>query len=419
MDDDNNAAIHHALHGRHDSIMRVPTSGQPGKLVGEHEAVAMAIMQHPHFDPEAACPIYYAIHYRNTRVIAKLLEHMTAAQLMTCLSAHDGHNETVLMAAARSKASGFTRVFAQTETTLRRTREQPHQYEAISTEAMDLLDVRQPPVRTIPAWTFRELTAAIGHADISLIMPHIEPQLLSMMTGYSGNTAVHLAAAAGRESLVQTWLDWHVDFAVQNEYGQTPRLVACAGGFVGVVRALDESGVDCGAALDRWNRSCLAYAVYHGHTDLVAFLRLSASYDSLARQQDYTGKTPLQTALDSGIAHVLSALQLEARTVGTGAAALPPEANQRLDARDWSNATWQDLRVDPLAGTLECDIAVQTNISHDEFVRDFLSIRRPVMLRGLARQQAFSPAWRKNNFLRQFGELKLTTGPVPYADTYG
>lgn len=61
--------IHYALQGRQDSFAH-----QSLKLIGQHEEVISYLIAGGYLSGSHGCPVYYAIHLRNTRALATLLE---------------------------------------------------------------------------------------------------------------------------------------------------------------------------------------------------------------------------------------------------------------------------------------------------------------------------------------------------------
>ena len=69
-------AIHYALQGRHDSL-----SQEPSHLIGQHEEVVSFLIDVVQFNASHGCPVYYAMHYRNMRVLKVLLKAGDRKQL--------------------------------------------------------------------------------------------------------------------------------------------------------------------------------------------------------------------------------------------------------------------------------------------------------------------------------------------------
>ena len=69
-------AIHYALQGRHDSL-----SQEPSRLIGQHEEVISFLIDVVQFNASHGCPVYYAMHYRNMRVLKLLLKAGDRKQL--------------------------------------------------------------------------------------------------------------------------------------------------------------------------------------------------------------------------------------------------------------------------------------------------------------------------------------------------
>lgn len=61
--------VHYALQGRHESLSYQSTS-----LPGHHEEVVTFLVQSAGVGADQGCPLYYALHYRNMKVLETLLE---------------------------------------------------------------------------------------------------------------------------------------------------------------------------------------------------------------------------------------------------------------------------------------------------------------------------------------------------------
>ena len=65
-----------------------------------------------------------------------------------------------------------------------------------------------------------------------------------------------------------------------------------------------------------------------------------------------------------------------------------------------------------------CNIEIRNSLSLEEFDRDFRSIKRPVLIRGLTNQLPAYSRWNSTNFVRLYGDLIVQVGSIPYANTY-
>ena len=120
--------VHYALQGRHESLSHQSTS-----LPGRHEEVVSFLIHTAGVGADQGCPLYYALHYRNMKVLETLLGNadmeryhadmsdpvtchdlsFPLARSLPCLTSLDSTGRTALHAAVRSKASGFARFFSK------------------------------------------------------------------------------------------------------------------------------------------------------------------------------------------------------------------------------------------------------------------------------------------------------------------
>lgn len=112
-------ALHLALAGRHAQLSDVGVGGRnrdgapAGVLTGDHEAVVERLLAVPGIatGASALCPLRDAVHYRAIAPIRSLTKAMPDAALRECLGEQDYYGRTPLHVAARSKATGFARLF--------------------------------------------------------------------------------------------------------------------------------------------------------------------------------------------------------------------------------------------------------------------------------------------------------------------
>lgn len=61
-------------------------------------------------------------------------------------------------------------------------------------------------------------------------------------------------------------------------------------------------------------------------------------------------------------------------------------------------------------------------LSAESFLLDYLAVQRPVLVRNALRGAAWQsvlPRWSRETLLRDFGDLEVSAGSIPYAHNFG
>ena len=175
-------------------------------------------------------------------------------------------------------------------------------------------------------------------------------------------------------------------------------------------------------------------AVLHYHHQL--FKRLVSAGANLT-VQDFWGRNVLHLAEIVGAEEIAQTIQgMKPKLVATlqaqrdGLGRRPLDIRHRKSQKTFvspaplaeNNGGWSE---DILPGHLEderCDIDVvhHRDINFQRFSKDFLSLLKPVVIRGGSRNlQRLRKLWEKKTFLARFGSLPIETGEIPYADSFG
>lgn len=126
----------------------------------------------PSFDAEVGCPVYYAVHFRNLPGLQSLLERSSQASLKECVFQLDAHNETAVHTSARSKSSGFTRLFVSIANAAEAAAAAGKA--APDSPALKLLGASLPEVSTEQGvlYSASSLTESLSTADLELLVKH-------------------------------------------------------------------------------------------------------------------------------------------------------------------------------------------------------------------------------------------------------
>lgn len=203
----------------------------------------------------------------------------------------------------------------------------------------------------------------------------------------SRTTPLHSAALLGYADAVRALLRAGADPAARDAYGRTPRDVA-----VGPARAVfgDAIGRDPMAPRPR-------------SSDGVAD---AASYDTTTTTTT-TSTTTTAAAADEDAG--------DAPTIRWPRGALPIGGAAAVASA--GSGGFRVFPAAPWAANNRCDVAVRdgSRIDGATFVRDFVSLRRPVLLRGLARDWPALREWTMDALRAHFGAVSVAVGTIPYA----
>eukprot|EP00048_Salpingoeca_helianthica_P008123 m.118847 g.118847 ORF g.118847 m.118847 type:complete len:619 (-) comp14521_c0_seq1:21-1877(-) len=325
-------------------------------LRGEHERIIELVVQHNASAAAISCPLYYAVHYRNIRAIRALLK---TPDPRACLILPDAFNETALHAAAWGKASGFARLFVRA----RKTPSAP-----ALPQILELLGLTAIPEDSLPPGpdgsmlTSAAMTKAISSIDLELILPFLRPEDLELATP-RGHTALHLAARDGRDDAVRILCQADAKIEPRNIYGHTPLELAMLSGHCSTIQVLRSLGATCPTTMT------------------------SLCTEELRQ----TGCEPI--------------------------APLPPQSMHEPNFVEGLGG-WDDPDGS-IVDSPGCDFDVidATTATEETLSSTYLVPGRPVLLRAAATRRS-AHAWHRHNFLRQFGDLPVNVGTVPYASTY-
>lgn len=226
------------------------------------------------------------------------------------------------------------------------------------------------------------------------------------MKGTHGNSPLHIAALSGQSrELIRHAVAVGADPNLRNNLGQTPLLLAASLGFDNTTRALLGAGADPLLG-DAESRTPAHVGCLNGNRATLSALL------SHAQRVDDTSASENSPSLQEDILTTIKH-------------ACQPDTKQWLGKRHG-----RQLLVDAGApargmneGLLEpltCGLHVlNSSISAEELLRDYISISRPVILRGAAKKWPATLRWTREGLGRHYGHLRVAVGPVPYASTYG
>lgn len=198
-----------------------------------------------------------------------------------------------------------------------------------------------------------------------------------------GWTPLLHSAALGSPDVVKLLLKHHADVQARTVLAHTSLHVAALRGSYNVVEPLVQAGLKP-SEKDYFNRTALEVACLH---------RWSA--DGMAK------------VLHSRLPHLCPSPVLY-----SPAPKLSPQGG------------WLSSGVPlPVELTKEsCDFDVMTESDIDQFVFDYISLQRPVLVRNATNSNLLKKVyqtWQRNKFVQEFGKLTFTEVEIPYAESFG
>lgn len=343
--------IHRALQGRHDSI-----SKSSDFVIGNHEDMISYLVHDLHWNASYGCPIYFALHYRNMKALSIILDSTNKAESLYCLTQLDSLGLTAIHAAAKSKSSGFARLYSRLFDD-RGLVKKPHK---TVSSLLALSD--KPPTQTQPGMlTMQSLTDVILHNDVDMIVKHFGSNLhlLQILDSFN-NTIFHIAAYAGRYKLLELLSNEFVDMNnVRNSFLQTPMDLAEIAGHLSIIQLFNSSPL-----------SLQDSRTVNKRTDSVADPFLTTSW---------------KRYLNSG----------------------------------WTlSFTTQELKIKFSLCNQQLPVISTKHMSFQDFVMKVSSKHTPVVLTDFGDEWIAWKNWRKHELIKRYGSLKFEVSNIPYEDLY-
>ena len=207
----------------------------------------------------------------------------------------------------------------------------------------------------------------------------VEPKNRLNSWDSTGQTPLYHAALSGLTEVVQVLLDAGADPGGRTFFGTVPTQAALVAGHWDVVEQLQRAGVAPDLSLDRWKRTLTDYGRDYGR--------------SSQRLQPGVHQTTAELVMSSSNAGCVEG--------GTGG---------------WSTLSTVAMESDEHYCEFESRWA--SEITPAEYERDFLSMGRPLLLRGLLDAQARCP-FSKASFLDICKDLRFRVGPTAYPKLTG
>eukprot|EP00039_Didymoeca_costata_P004882 m.76810 g.76810 ORF g.76810 m.76810 type:complete len:699 (-) comp12582_c0_seq3:68-2164(-) len=439
-------AIVYALEGRQNTIMFPSTEGKPESLRGDHETVVEMIASHSMFDSSIGCPLYYAVNFRNIPAMRTLLKYSNRNALLSCIREHDAHDDTAIHVASRSKAAGMSRLFAITELAAEKYPKMISKDGAFDSEKLKLVgaNFRRNDTTKKRVYTRKDLVTSLTTEDLEMLLQLDSAKDTLSLKAYKGYTPLHVAASSGSLAIVELLLQYGADPNILDGHGRTPLHISTSRGFVEIVkRLLSLTSLD---VVDQSNLSVLDIACLLGAHEIVkVLLQAIAGNKELGSLQSAITSSSASKYCNSTIAvQSMTQFPLVAQAFGEYGITTNLNANNLHESEpnrfvaENKGEQWSEEEL-PVANntTQSCPITRihAKSLSSEEFVRDYLDLNRflkinfslplpstlfrPVIITGLLDDWPARQSWTKSEFIKRYGNVRMSVSSIPYASTYG
>lgn len=391
-------ALHYALEGRHHNVLQ-----QLQGLQGQHEQVVQRLSQLPAdlLDSSFNCPLYYAVQLRNLPATATLLQAGPVHDRWRCLTTRDHYGHVALHGAVVSRSSGLARVFSRIQQLGQAPAADFAQYLGLDARVIDTMVSQQDKAHSI---SHTAMESAALWRDLEMVLDTMESLQRTVSQTAADATTQHTdSESQGFDPFSTPPVDW------PTADGNAPLALAAS---TGRQRAVLEFLVRRGAEVNRANplgRAALHLAATAGFHDQVQYL-LEAGAD--CRATDRWGRTARDLAQLAGHTRVLRVLGQACPLVEAAMAAETATGNSAFSRFS------SDLSPGSARGEGTCDFDVVeagTTLSTTDFYRDYVSLQRPLLIKGGFTGQI---NWELLS-QPQFDNVSVAVARVPYAHLYG
>jgi len=406
-----------------------------------------------HIDSSIYCPIVDAVHYRFKSTVKILLASMSRSKTIECLQERDINGDNVLHVASKSKASGFARqLLTKRRNNHRNNREVGIQIIPDADETASFLQLNNP--------------STVNSQDLDLLLKTGKQNYIDMyawirVRNVIGETPLMVACRSGRSDIVATFLRSSLETSVnieeigrERQYNMTCAHVAATHGHLKVLKLLlqkeklhvvinnagniadasvdhlmDEDVVLVNDKIDMFGRTVLDVACQSARKNIVMYL-----YDIAINKNQFVQHC-LNAArnVTNGEVERLSCLFNSNKSnnecdqqLGTEDSKRNTQTNSptqiKVSTGDWNIGTENNAKesIQNMETSTTTTIAsIEFNHTNLLFIRDFYTLKRPVVVRNALINSKTKKEWIKSTFLKQYGSEQIEVSKIPHGKTYG
>jgi len=209
-------------------------------------------------------------------------------------------------------------------------------------------------------------------------------------------TPLHIAAYKGHADAVQVWCDTIASFkTIAEDFSKRAGRSVSIINFYGVADAYQRTPLD--VALDFNTRSVLRRCMGIDPPAETPSHSTSTSHTQQQQPQQKSPKLPGVPLIELGKEGLTTKPPLVFKTALSG-------------WREVVSSEW-DIQ--------HCNIDRKAGLSVDDFVKNYFSVKKPVVLVGAAKEWPAYQKWKRSSFLQNYGDVEFTYGRIPYGNQYG
>lgn len=393
--------------------------GAAGAAITSHLSIISLLTKHSTANVTTACHLRLAAHYRIFPAMLNIID-ASADSGLSCILQRDVHGRTLLHVAAASKAAGLSSLLNPSHS-LHHCHPEHHQsYELLMSTLRLRRPVSHPASSLFHAATLPVMNSNLAAHELDILIRH------SFLTSHHldirdnlGRTALHVAASCAHALAARRLTEGGADINARDLAMRSALHVACSNRAVEVAQYLLQHGADVNAQDMDGNTALHLSAVNFDVATLELLLLHGANAEILNSRN--------QTACASAQRHLGPDLLMFQNLCDSSAFAQNnscPAPIQGVSAAfaDASSGGWGPATAQPPEPSLSCPfevIDVHSNMSASMFLSSFVSLQRPVIIKGLGLRTLAADLWTKAAFARRWGSLNVTVSAVPHAQSYG
>lgn len=220
-----------------------------------------------------------------------------------------------------------------------------------------------------------------------------------------------------KQRVIQELINEKAVVYAENRFGWTPLLNVASLGSVSILNEILPHLEDGPQSRTALGHTSLHVAAMKGNYDIIKLL-IDAGLS--LNEKDYRQKT----ALDIACSHRWTA---ERFSVALGKKHLPHNCLKAIPyhpPEKHSQGGWNDspFELPTLLTEDKCGFDVVMDISSEDFLYEYLTLQRPVIIRNAVKSKLMKSLlrkWQRDQFIKEYGKLKFKEVVVPYAESFG